>query len=146
MDPKNQNLTPELKQIYDRVMNTEVQKAGAPQGSAPQTPIHTSPATPVAPPATPVSTPASPAAMPPPTIPTANPHDVLSSAPPRPLTDDKTFVFNGSKITTPEGSTEAHAQAAPGTSKKISGKIIGLLVVVLVIVWGLFWAKLFGLI
>lgn len=145
MDPKKQNLTPELKQIYDRVMNTQVKK---PEPAAPVAAPTTTTA-PNAAPQTPVA-----AANPNPT-PTTAPQQpqpggnvgnnaFLSSTPPRPLTGDKTFVFTGNKMTTAQGTTEVHA---PGTvaKKKISPPILIAGIVVGVVVWALIWAKVFGL-
>lgn len=145
MDPKKQqNLTPELKQIYERVMNTQVKK-DEPQAPAPQSTSSTTP--PPAAPTIPVATSSTPTT---PTVPQAPAQNeaFLSSVPPRPITDSsKPFVFTG-KAPKPE----EHAQqpsgspsATPTKSKKISTPIIAVLVIVLVVVWGVFWAKLLGL-
>ncbi len=146
MDPKKQqNLTPELKQIYERVMNTQVKK-DTPQASATPQPATTTTTPPPASPTTPPENTA-PATPQTPQAPAQN-EAFLSSVPPRPITDSsKPFVFTG-KAPKPE----EHAQqpsgsptATPTKSKKISTPIIVVLVVVLVIVWGVFWAKLLGL-
>lgn len=124
MDPKKQDLNPELKQIYDRVMNTQVAKSTASPQS--QTPIISQPT--VAQPVT---------VAPPQTSPP-------TQAVPQPISEPKAFVFTGNKIITPQG--EAHLGTQTTASKKgLSGSIITILVVILVIAWGALWAKIFGL-
>lgn len=160
MDPKKQDLTPELKQIYERVMNTQVKKPeGVTQGvgqptppAAGQTPSVgtlsggaglSGASTPAPPPPPPLSN-----VAPNPTPPqgSTQPNEgFLSSVPPRPVTESKSFVFTGNKITTPQSSPIAGAQTGLAGGKKISGKIIALLVVVLFVVWAVFWTKFFGL-
>ena len=135
MDPKKQDLNPELKQIYDRVMNTQVAKpsgaeplrGGAPTASPqPQTPTIPQP------------TVAQPVTAPPPQTPPP------PQAAPQPISEPKDFVFTGNKIISPQG--EIHADTHAADSKKgLSGSIIAVLVVILVIAWGAFWAKIFGL-
>ena len=155
MDPKKQqNLTPELKQIYDRVMNTQVAKPqGAsqipsqPQTAAPQTSIPPQDASPASPPP-PASapTPSAPQTQAP-AVP-ASPASFLSSMPARPITDTaKSFTFSG-KVDekTDEKTPHAPAQEQKASGKKISGKMIGFLAVGLVVIWSLFWVKFFGLI
>lgn len=131
MDPKKQELNPELKEIYERVMNTQV-----------KTPASSPPVTPP-----PAQNPSAPTAVSPP----AGGSELGSFAPAgagaqsAPNVETKPFVFTGSKITTPQDPLTSQSQtAAPG--KKISGPIIIGSVVILVILWGLFWAKIFGLI
>lgn len=162
MDPKKQALTPELKQIYDRVMSTQVSGQQAAATTTPSTPQQTATTPPVVPstpePTTtlgdlasvttpPVATPVVPVSSAPVTPPPAPVDNTfLSSTPPRPLADTKPFVFSG-KVEKPK--EEAHndtVHAQPATGKKMSSKIIVMLVGVLVVVWGLFWAKFFGLI
>lgn len=136
MDPKKQELNPELKEIYDRVMNTQVKSEGQPQ-SAPSQP--------------PPVTPQAPAAPPPPAgqsdlrgaAAEANRDPFFSPPPQRPITDTKPFVFTGNKVTTPREPNTSQSQTY--TNRKISGPIITVLVVVLIVVWALFWAKFFGL-
>ena len=61
--------------------------------------------------------------------------------------DDKSFVFTGNKITTPQPAEGPTGQKhATSSGKKMSGPLIMILIIVLIIVWGLFWAKFFGLI
>lgn len=125
MDPKKQELNPELKEIYDRVMNTQVKNpqnttastavsAGAPQPGSFAPPVGGA-----------QSAPQNPSAPPPP----------QTSAPVSPNLENKPFIFTGNKLT----------QAHSGSSKKISKPIIAVFVVILIVVWGLFWAKFFGL-
>ena len=138
MDPKKQELNPELKEIYDRVMNTQVKSESQPQSTPSQTP----PATPQAP-----------TAPPPPAgqIPLrgataeASQDPSLSSAPVRPLVDTKPFVFTGNKVTTQQEPHTSQSQMF-STPKRVSGPVIAVLVVILIVVWALFWAKIFGLI
>ena len=140
MDQKNQNLTPELKQIYNRVMNTQVKQPPAPAAST--GPITTPSNGGQVTPPTPQTTTPQPIAQPS-SLPTNQPSGTLPSVPPRPLTDDKKpFVFNG-KVEGEQNDTQPGTHAAEG--KKISGSVIVLGVAVLIIVWGLLWAKIFGL-
>lgn len=55
MDDKKQNLSPDLKQIYDRVMNTSTAKPGAPAPMA--TPINAAPIAPQPAPQSPIGAP-----------------------------------------------------------------------------------------
>ncbi|MBI4091649.1 MAG: hypothetical protein HY427_00355 [Candidatus Levybacteria bacterium] len=143
MDPKKQELNPELKEIYDRVMNTQVKSpssptsvsAGVPQpvslanAQSDPTPIkHVDPFASVQSAPTSVSAPQSGAPQP----------GASASAQSAP------FVFTGNKVTTPQEPTAFQSQTS--TNKKISTPIIAVLVVVLIVVWALFWAKFFGLI
>ncbi|OIP57405.1 MAG: hypothetical protein COX79_00420 [Candidatus Levybacteria bacterium CG_4_10_14_0_2_um_filter_36_16] len=148
MDDKKQGLTPELKQIYERVMNTPASSTPAPA------------AQPVVPPQTPPPVTTPPQAQqaapltPPPTIqtgpaPATNINITLPPSPsPRALNDtgtSKPFVFS-SDVKKPGGSQPVdtnRAVMAKKEGKKLSVKIIILLVVVLIIVWGVFWAKFF---
>ena len=132
MDPKKQALTPELKQIYDRVMNTQV--AGkTPAGPSP-TPTTNIPNTPPPeasgqPNTAPLSNPAAAQTG---VVPEPAAQPFLSSVPPRPVADTKQFVFTGKKIETPNASMGG-AQVQVNGSKKLSGKIIAVLVGVLII-------------
>ena len=163
MDPKKQDLNPELKQVYDRVMNTKV----AAQGNAPseQTAPGTPPPPSVAPnPQNPLG--AAPGSTSPQTSqentpqspPGASPmqgsaqapvqgtpqNQFLSSAPPRPVAGGTgSFVFTGNKVITPQGG--AQAQKTGGGKGLFSSKIILLLVLILIAVWGVLWAKIFAL-
>lgn len=153
MDPKKQDLTPELKQIYDRVMNTQVaNKTPAGLNSTPATPISNSPPTTQVPSTNTTNTQWQSAATPlvnptisqPATTPESVSQPFLSSVPPRPITETKPFVFTGKKIETSNASPEGNQVQANG-SKKMSGKIIAASVGVLIILWSVFWAKFFGL-
>ncbi len=159
MDPKKQNLTPELKQIYDRVMNTQANPQTTPNaaqtpGQAPTTtPGSTAPTSPLG--TTPPSTPIMPAPNAPVSgIPTSTPNSTpgtmapnqpfLSSVPPRPVTDDtKPFVFNGKA---PAGANQTKGESKLAGLKKIPMPVIAAGAVVLIIVYGVICAKLFGLI
>ncbi len=128
MDPKKQDLNPELKQIYDRVMNTQV--PNKPSGTEPLQNV-----TPTPSPQPSISTPQGPtqaAPLPP------------QPAAPQPISEPKSFVFTGNKVITPQDGGQGTTQTA-GTKKGIPGILIGVLVVILVIAWGALWAKIFGL-
>ncbi|KKQ96068.1 MAG: hypothetical protein A3C27_01450 [Candidatus Levybacteria bacterium RIFCSPHIGHO2_02_FULL_39_36] len=151
MDPKK-NLTPELKQIYDRVMNTQVKKPENPT-ETPSGPITNPVPSPIEANVTPSPLPSqepiqqpSPNPAAPSPINTAPTNEAfLSSVPPRPLTDTKPFVFTGNKISSPQVKTETGNQAHVSQNKKLSGKIVAMFVVVLIVIWTLIWAKFFGL-
>ena len=134
MDPKKQELNPELKQIYERVMNTQV---GAP--ASPQSPISEQAPTQSVPPHPAIQTPAKAT-----TNVTQDPFQ--ASAPQGPAVDTKPFVFTGNKVTTPQETHTPQSQSAAVISKKMSEPIIAVLALILIVVWGLFWAKFFGLI
>lgn len=153
MDPKKQDLSPELKEVYDRVMNTTAKPTQTPPpagGPNPSTPTPAAPAatvqvetqtsapanepnqssaptmvtTTVQTPATsPTSQPAAAGNMPAGTAPAAAP---------------TAFVFNGNKMTS-DGKTTAAGK------KKTPGFLIPLGVVILVIAWAAIWAKFFGI-
>lgn len=148
MDPKKQELNPELKEIYDRVMNTQAKSEAQPQSASSQPP----PAAPQAP-AAPPGTVLSPASPPPAgqsvlrgDTAEAKQDPFFSPQPQRSITDTKPFVFTGNKVTTPQTPYATQSQMNPTSSKKVSGPIIAVLVVLLIVVWTLFWAKFFGLI
>ena len=164
MDPKKQELNPELKEIYDRVMNTQVKSEGQPQ-SAPSQPPPATPQAPSAPPGT-VRNPAPPPAgqsdlggatadaerdpffSPPPQRAPSTAVSLHSQpgslAPAGAGAQSAPFVFTGSKLTT---SREPNAsQSQTYTNKKLSGPIIAVLVAVIIVAWALFWAKFFGII
>lgn len=163
---KKQDLTPELKEIYDRVMNTTAKAAPA----APTTPLTPPTATPApemhpaemhttVAPTQPVET----TPMQPTSQETQNPQmtdsgeqgatqgneEFLSSAPARPLQDIgvKAFAYTGKKVTaTTADAANAAAPPLQAASKKgISKPILIVLVFVFVVVWGVFWAVLLGL-
>ena len=169
MDTKKTNLTPELKEIYDRVMNTSSGKTAASAGTTP--PLPTSAVVPpVAPPTMPTPPTPSPLSAPGtmPTTPTlempATPNlggsmmppigspaeDALSSAPARPISEGNTFSFSGTAQAPAPASLVPGATPAntPGTKKKakISLPVLIVLGLVFLIVWGLFWAIIFGFI
>ncbi|KKR26496.1 MAG: hypothetical protein UT57_C0032G0009 [Microgenomates group bacterium GW2011_GWC1_39_7] len=136
MDPKK-NLTPELKQIYDRVMNTQVKK--------PENPTET----PSGPITNPVPSPIEANVTPSP-LPSQEPIQQPSPNPaaPSPINTaptTKPFVFTGNKISSPQVKTETGNQAHVSQNKKLSGKIVAMFVVVLIVIWTLIWAKFFGL-
>ena len=157
MDDK-QNLTPELKQAYDRIMNTPAPatttpvaqpNTTTPQAPTPQPPIPT-PGPSVTPPTTTApSTISTPATTPQPE-PAQSPF--LSSVPPRQVTSTGSFSFSDKKGQAPTAPTTTHqAGVVPGgastaaTNKKLSGPIVAILIAVLVVVWTLFWAKFFNI-
>ena len=166
MDPKNkqQNLTPELKQIYERVMNTTVSpNPKPPTPSAPvtpsqiPTPMMTGPteATPTPVPPGPDQSAANPAAQaptaPPPAqqVPSPAQPQNYESVPPRPLTNAgaQPFVFSAKAPTAAQtGNTPQTFASAAKPKKKMSNAVIGALVLVLIVVWSLFWVKFFKLI
>lgn len=135
MDGKKQtNLTPELKEIYDRVMNTS---AGSKTPTAPSS-------LPTTPPAANNPLPPTPAPSPSISIPTApeTADEALTSSPPRPVSamdGTKPFSFSGTAHTTEE---------ANGTAKKkgLSLSILILLGIVFVSVWTFFCLVIFGFI
>lgn len=170
MDSKKANLTPELKEIYDRVMNTSgTSKPPAqaqnttpttlsqqPQGAVPPPTMPPSPAmpamgVPVQPPgqADPMQAPAQPQMSAAPQMPgmpsvgEMNPaEEALSSTPARPLNGGNTFALNG------KGKAPAQTANATGVKKKtpISKPLLIILGVAFVAVWGIFWAIIFGFI
>jgi len=158
MDDK-QNLTPELKQAYDRIMNTpaptkNIPVATQPGTAGPQAPTPTPPIPTPGPSVTPpTATPNTPIATPNTTPqPTPTHAPFLSSIPPRPVTQTGSFAFSDKKVQqAPTPTPAAHPGAvAGGTSavvvnKKLSGPIVAILIVVLVVVWTLFWAKFFNI-
>lgn len=162
MDPKKQqSLTPELKQIYERVMNTQVSP-----NTPPAAPVQT--ATPTPSPVTPpVSAPVTPSqpmpSQPVPEIPTAppvtqpiannpapnsTPAQNLGGIAQKPLSaNPQPFTFsNKAPSPTQAANPNQPFSATTKPKKKMSGMIIGALVVVLVAVWTLFWIKFFNLI
>lgn len=167
MDTKKTNLTPELKEIYDRVMNTS---AGTPQSITPK--ATSEPLLPTAPPAptqpavstnlpqqptitsvaplagTPLGQQAAPV-MPPPTPAPEMPsmpvtaEEALTNTPARPLTGGNTFSYNGSP--SPTIMNAPQAKAAKGKFK-MSLPILIAVGVVFIVVWGVFWAIILGFI
>lgn len=145
MDPKKQqNLTPELKQIYERVMNTPV--ASQPTAQTPSQPAQTPPVTTqpdaVKPNVSAQTPPPSPINQAPQT-----PNPAPPSTPPinpRPLTGGgNQFTFSSK---TQEGQEVSKTNISPKGKKGISAPIIGVLIVTLIAVWSLFWMKFFNLI
>jgi len=153
-----QNLSPDLKQIYDRVMNTPA-KGGSVTPPPPSTPTSTPPpiATPTASPANPpqsvtvapiVDNQPKPSAEINPTIPPQPPmqsvenEPFLTSAPPRPLQRSvgvKSFALGKEKK---EDSKPAIAGTA--TEKKGMSKVlIGILIGIFFIAWTFFWVVFF---
>lgn len=145
MDPKKQELNPELKQIYDRVMNTQ---AARPQQPAPS--AQPQPGTPTVPSQT--LTP--PIVTPPQPVPSGGavpaPQNVPGqSVTPQPIVPNSgSFVFTGNKVIAPknDGKAQPAAGAQKFAAKKgFSGKLITVGLVLLIVVWGVVWAKIFGL-
>ena len=154
MDPSKQNLSPELKEVYDRVMNTQTAKPAA--GAQPAAPASSMPSAPsAAPQTTPPVEPPVQAATPAMGVQTTTSAPVMPSAPsampsapvapsapsaspqaPSPTT----FVFNGGKVSTPNAKTEA----ASG-KKKFPTFLIPVGILVLVVAWAILWAKIFKL-
>lgn len=163
MDPKKQqNLTPELKQIYERVMNTQVSPNTPPAPSA-----QTATPNPAMPAASFVMPPQPMQAQPVPEIPTmpqaANPaaqplpnNPMQESIPAqdqggiaqKPLSaNPQPFVFSNKAPSAPQAADPNQPFVAMNKpKKKMSNMIIGILVVVLIAVWTLFWVKFFKLI
>ena len=134
MDQKKQALTPELKEIYDRVMNTQVAAPPQPQPVTPPTVMGaTQPPQSPQPVISPTTT----------QVPPIQNEGFLSSVPPRPLTDTKSFVFTGNKVTTTD--KQSTTQAPLAASKKMSNKIIAIIVGAIIIMWAVLWAMIFGL-
>lgn len=165
MDSKKANLTPELKEIYDRVMNT----TGTPKPPAqPTTPAAASPA-PQSPPIQPQGMPALNEPLTPPPMPgpqqpppvqpqfhglqqpepppgaPSPAEDALSSAPARPISQGGSFSFSGGNV---KGNNAPQNNTTSTVKKKalISKPILITLGLVFVAVWGIFWAIIFGLI
>lgn len=164
MDNKKQaNLSPELKEIYDRVMNTSSPQAtSSEKGTAPQTTV-ASPPPPTSPPSSPLSTPPPPAPTAPkmtppplPDTPEATPESALSSTPPRAISDigSKPFSFSGTAKPLAPVKEEVKAEKKEGEEnvteeKKKSSFSMPLLIglgVLFIAVWGIFWAVLLGII
>jgi hypothetical protein len=145
MDPKKSNLTPELKEIYDRVMNTT---------ATPKTP----PKAPVAPQVSKADTaPSMNSLNPAPSVNTAslNPspptpaEDALTNTPARPLSSQNTFSFSGKAEPMPEAPSVSLDETVSKKKKsqmKLSLPILITLGIAFIIVWGLFWAVMFGII
>lgn len=161
MDPKKQALNPELKQIYERVMNTQIKpQPGAPTPTTNIPPTAQNAATPPIPnPAAattenkpPIITtppiPNPPAAAP--TTPTAaNAAPAMGTnpaIPPQPLSNTNNgFVFSGNKMKSAQPGTPAPTAGKLG-AKKIPMPAIMAGIVVLIVVWGVVWALVLGLI
>lgn len=147
MDPKKSNLTPELKEIYDRVMNTT---------ATPKTPPK-APAAPPAPKADTTQTLSMDSLNPAPSVNTAslNPapptpaEDALTNTPARPLSSQNTFSFSGKAEPMPEAPSVSLDETAGKKKKnqmKLSLPILIALGIAFILVWGLFWAVMFGII
>lgn len=166
MDSKKANLTPELKEIYDRVMNTtSTPKAPAqPSQQAAPTPQNP-PSPPIQPQGMPsLSEPIAPPPLPGPQQPppvqpqfhgpqnseslteTSNPaEEALSSTPARPISNDGVFSFSGGSVK--NSPTTQSGLSAQGNKKTLISKpILIILGLIFVVIWGIFWAIIFGLI
>lgn len=148
MDNKKTNLTPELKEIYDRVMNTTAPQKAAP--TPPPTPAQPNPLTP--PPTPPIHADIpSPLNAPPaaaPVIPLQTPaEDALSSTPARPVSeiDNKAFSFSGT-ASTPPAVSQTNKPASEKKESKLSLPVLIVIGIVFLVVWGVFWAIIFGFI
>ncbi|OGH18619.1 MAG: hypothetical protein A2868_02545 [Candidatus Levybacteria bacterium RIFCSPHIGHO2_01_FULL_40_15b] len=149
MDPKKQELNPELKEIYDRVMNTQAKSEAQSQSAPPQPLQTTSVPTPVKQAAPFANAENAPTAVSAPPAGGAPPGTVWNPAPqPGSFASAQSapFVFTGNKVTTPQTPHATQSQTNLASSKKISGPIIVVLVVILIVMWALFWAKFFGVI
>lgn len=163
MDDKKKNLTPELKQIYERVMNTPAGARTNPNAQTQpqaQTPVTASPApiqasqTAQTPPISqstqpqmpPIPAPTGPSVTPSQTTLPPQPAQGVSFAAPQPVNPSGSFVFTGKNNNTasPAPTPIAGQTMATKSGKKLSSPIIAILVGVLMIAWGIFWAKIFG--
>lgn len=162
MDPKKQqNLTPELKQIYERVMNTQV-SPNTPTAPPAQT-TATNPAMQTATPTMPQPMQSQPVpeipTMPPAANPTVQPVTGNPMQNPTPTQDlggiaqkplsanPQPFTFSNKAPSPTQAANPNQPFAATiKPKKKMSSMIIGVLVVVLIAVWTLFWIKFFKLI
>ena len=153
MDNKKTNLTPELKEIYDRVMNTSAPQKPAPVPPQPNLSATTPPPIQIGIPnplnTPPVNVPTM-STMPPPPDTSLNgmtpAENALSSAPARPVSeiDNKAFSFSGTAPTPPP---------VPQTDKPVGKKeskmslpVLIVIGIVFLVVWGVFWAIIFGFI
>ena len=154
MDSKKTNLTPELKEIYDRVMNTQSAK-GKPVPTPTTAPVSTPPPPPMPPTNTPPVVPPIPQVLPQPAPSQAEPptltpaEDALTSSPARPVSEGNTFSFSGTVHNAPvDKKIKDKKVEAAGDKKKarLSLPILIALGVVFLIVWCIFWAVIFGFI
>lgn len=173
MDKNKKNLSPDLKAVYDRVMNTKI--TPRPQ-APPPAPTPQPPSTPPVPqeitppevkmPEATISTPPPPDTNRPQMVtetippkssvdlspvgpePSSSDQPFLSSLPPRPLNaiSSEPFVFSGGKSSSKE-TPEAHESTtpAPAHGAKLSSKIILGLFILFLVVYSFFWAKIFNL-
>lgn len=146
-----QNLSPDLKQIYDRVMNTPANGGSAtpppPPASTPTptTPPVASPQNQTVPPVAPQPKPSleiNPTISPQPPMQSAEPEPFLTSAPPRPLQGSvgvKSFALGKEK--------KAESSPAPAGAKEekkgMSKVLIAILIGIFFIAWSFFWVVFF---
>lgn len=136
MDQKK-NLKPELKEIYERVMNTPT---GAANKAAPSHTDQTPSANPVSSPQTHTTQPSTAQAKP----------EFLASVPPRQITTPpaKEFVFSA-KNQHEDKKPEHHETTSP-THKASGGSLFNgkvlILGVIFVLVWTMFWLVLLGVV
>ncbi len=171
MDPKKQQMNPELQQIYDRVMSTSATPKANPTTPAAPGVQPAQPAAAATTPAvhTPMSMPMPPAAAagvinpPTPATPTSTPAFGLPQAPTNPGAapvagapgavatpadangkpiSSGSFVFNGNKVV---NSDKTKAATGTASGKKIPGFLIPIGIIILVVAWAALWAKIFGL-
>lgn len=135
MDPKKQELNPDLKQIYERVMSTDVKRNETPGAASAPAPEGPQPAPAVPPPAQ-APAPQEPSMTVAPQTPqAAGPVPYLPSTPPRTQT---------AKTSEPAVKPGTAAKKSDG-NYLFSGKLIAILVVVGLVLWGVVWAKVLNL-
>lgn len=174
MDPQKQNLNPDLKQIYEKIMNTPVKPLGqnaptnptttppptqtpvTPTATSTPAPLQMSPApTPVTPPAAAPVMAKAPAPVASPTIPTTPSvpsnqtvnSNLFASVPPRAVGNTAPFVFASGKTQTPKVTTPAPAQGiAPAKKGGISKGILLIPIgLIFLAAYTVFWMAIFGL-
>lgn len=137
-----QDLSPDLKQIYDRVMNTPAK--GAPTPPPPTQPAAPPPNSTTPPPFTAVASP-NPNAQKPPTPPTttSEPEDqpFLTSAPPRPL--QGSIGVKSFSLGKENKESKPTANATSTDKKGISKTLIIILGVIFFAAWIFFWVVFF---
>lgn len=141
-----QDLSPDLKQIYDRVMNASAQGSTTPQPPSTPTTVATpqaesvKPSTPQTPNNSQPTMPSVPPASPTPPTPTAPQEPFLTSAAPRPLQGSvgvKSFSIN-------KDDKEKNNAVKPGGEKKgLSKNLIIVLGIIFFGFWTFFWVVFF---
>lgn len=145
-----QDLSPDLKQIYDRVMNTPAKGSSATPppptfSPTPTVPPVTSPQNQSVPPVTPQSRPSqdlNPTIPPQPPMQNAEPEPFLTSAPPRPLQGSvgvRSFALGKEKKTEAKSILAGTKEEKKGMSKVLIAILIGIFFVA----WSFFWVVFF---